>query len=163
MDDIRKAELDLRVEGEDGFVLEGHSLMSEISRDPLDLVTQTVETPADQVKLHMRTTARRVRLALDSQVRLPFRIVTNQGREITTTTSEIELEGDAPIQVRFIFYKCGTGEFQELEPTWISPTRWRAQFALAYHLRPCDEPCSRLGRRRRSWNFRRRYGAPYRL
>lgn len=42
MDDVRSAELNLRVEGEDGFVLEGRSLMSEISRDPLDLITQVI-------------------------------------------------------------------------------------------------------------------------
>jgi fumarylacetoacetate (FAA) hydrolase family protein len=42
IDDVRRARLDLRIEGEDGFVLEGHSSMSEISRDPLDLVAQTV-------------------------------------------------------------------------------------------------------------------------
>jgi fumarylacetoacetate (FAA) hydrolase family protein len=42
MDDVRKARLDLRIEGEEGFVLEGHSSMSEISRDPLDLVAQTI-------------------------------------------------------------------------------------------------------------------------
>lgn len=38
--DVRKAELDLRVTGEDGFVMDGHSTMAEISRDPLDLVGQ---------------------------------------------------------------------------------------------------------------------------
>ncbi|MGN6549112.1 MAG: fumarylacetoacetate hydrolase family protein [Pararhizobium sp.] len=42
LDDVRRADLDLRIEGEDGFVLEGHSTMREISRDPLDLVSQTV-------------------------------------------------------------------------------------------------------------------------
>lgn len=42
MDDVRAAELDLRVEGEDGFVLNGRSSMKEISRDPLDLVKQTI-------------------------------------------------------------------------------------------------------------------------
>ncbi|MGN6468750.1 MAG: fumarylacetoacetate hydrolase family protein [Rhizobiaceae bacterium] len=40
MDDVRRAELELIVEGEDGFVLNGHSSMKEISRDPLDLVRQ---------------------------------------------------------------------------------------------------------------------------
>jgi fumarylacetoacetate (FAA) hydrolase family protein len=34
MDDVRRAEIALRVEGTDGFVLEGRSSMSEISRDP---------------------------------------------------------------------------------------------------------------------------------
>lgn len=41
LDDVRSAELDLRVEGEDGFVLDGKSSMREISRDPTDLVAQT--------------------------------------------------------------------------------------------------------------------------
>ncbi len=40
MDDVRNAELDLMVEGDDGFVLKGSSSMKEISRDPLDLVGQ---------------------------------------------------------------------------------------------------------------------------
>lgn len=38
--DVRGAVLDLFVEGRDGFLLEGRSTMSEISRDPLDLVRQ---------------------------------------------------------------------------------------------------------------------------
>ena len=40
--ELRRAELELVVEGEDGFVLNGHSSMKEISRDPLDLVRQTI-------------------------------------------------------------------------------------------------------------------------
>ncbi|QFT30493.1 Fumarylacetoacetate (FAA) hydrolase family protein [Labrenzia sp. THAF82] len=40
MDDVRRLELDLKVTGEDGFTLSGHSTMTEISRDPLDLVAQ---------------------------------------------------------------------------------------------------------------------------
>nr|WP_111300547.1 fumarylacetoacetate hydrolase family protein [Paracoccus saliphilus] len=42
IDDVRKAELSLEVQGEDGFLLRGHSSMSQISRDPEDLVRQTV-------------------------------------------------------------------------------------------------------------------------
>jgi len=42
LDDVRQAELDLTVTGEDGYVLKGHSLMKEISRDPADLVAQTL-------------------------------------------------------------------------------------------------------------------------
>jgi fumarylacetoacetate (FAA) hydrolase family protein len=42
LDDVRGAELDLTVTGEDGFVLNGHSSMKEISRDPADLVSQTL-------------------------------------------------------------------------------------------------------------------------
>src|SRR5213075_948639 len=38
MDDVRKAEIALTVEGEDGFRLEGMSSMSRISRDPLDIM-----------------------------------------------------------------------------------------------------------------------------
>jgi len=40
LDDVRRLRLDLRVEGVDGFVMEGHSSMAEISRDPADLVAQ---------------------------------------------------------------------------------------------------------------------------
>jgi len=41
LDDVRSAELDLKVTGTDGFVLHGKSSMSKISRDPTDLVKQT--------------------------------------------------------------------------------------------------------------------------
>ncbi len=42
MDQVLAAELKLRVEGEDGFVLDGHSSMSQISRRPQDIVSQTI-------------------------------------------------------------------------------------------------------------------------
>ena len=42
MEDVRRAELTMRVEGEDGFVLEGHSSMTKISRDPAQIVAQTI-------------------------------------------------------------------------------------------------------------------------
>ncbi|MGR3745024.1 MAG: fumarylacetoacetate hydrolase family protein [Pseudooceanicola nanhaiensis] len=42
LDDVRRAELTLTVEGTDGYRLTGHSSMAEISRDPEDLVAQTV-------------------------------------------------------------------------------------------------------------------------
>lgn len=42
IEDVRKAELDLTVTGKDGYVLRGHSSMSEISRDPEDLVRQAI-------------------------------------------------------------------------------------------------------------------------
>ncbi len=41
LEEVRQAELTLTVSGPDGFLLEGHSSMREISRDPLDLVAQT--------------------------------------------------------------------------------------------------------------------------
>jgi fumarylacetoacetate (FAA) hydrolase family protein len=40
IDDVRNAEVELRVEGEDGFRLGGGSNMKQISRDPLELVAQ---------------------------------------------------------------------------------------------------------------------------
>ncbi|WP_299935071.1 fumarylacetoacetate hydrolase family protein [uncultured Pelagimonas sp.] len=42
LDDVRRAELSLKVTGADGFVLNGESSMAEISRDPEDLVRQTI-------------------------------------------------------------------------------------------------------------------------
>jgi fumarylacetoacetate (FAA) hydrolase family protein len=41
MDDVRQAVVSLRIEGEDGFVLEGESSMVHISRDPTELAAQT--------------------------------------------------------------------------------------------------------------------------
>jgi fumarylacetoacetate (FAA) hydrolase family protein len=42
LDDVRRMQLVLRVEGEDGFILNGASNMSKISRDPADLVRQMI-------------------------------------------------------------------------------------------------------------------------
>jgi len=42
LDDVRAAVVELEIEGEDGFALKGRSLMSEISRDPADLVHQAL-------------------------------------------------------------------------------------------------------------------------
>jgi fumarylacetoacetate (FAA) hydrolase family protein len=41
LDDVRQAELTLKVTGTDQFVMEGSSSMSRISRDPADLASQT--------------------------------------------------------------------------------------------------------------------------
>ncbi|WP_136162526.1 fumarylacetoacetate hydrolase family protein [Sphingomonas flavalba] len=43
LDDVRAADLTLTVDGRDGFRLAGESSMRQISRDPLDLVAQTIE------------------------------------------------------------------------------------------------------------------------
>tara|TARA_B100000678_G_scaffold7295_1_gene6181 strand:- start:1219 stop:2373 length:1155 start_codon:yes stop_codon:yes gene_type:complete len=42
MDDVRSCDVTLRIEGEDGYVLDGVSSMSEISRDPEDLMRQAI-------------------------------------------------------------------------------------------------------------------------
>jgi fumarylacetoacetate (FAA) hydrolase family protein len=42
LDDVRKMEIGLTVTGQDGFVLTGHSSIGRISRDPTDLVAQTI-------------------------------------------------------------------------------------------------------------------------
>lgn len=42
LDDVRNAEINMQVSGEDGFELTGYSSMKEISRDPEDIVSQTI-------------------------------------------------------------------------------------------------------------------------
>ena len=42
LDDVRNLELAMKVTGDDGFVLSDGSNMSKISRDPADLVKQTI-------------------------------------------------------------------------------------------------------------------------
>lgn len=44
IDDVRKLELSLCVEGAEGFQMKGHSSMREISRDPEDLVAQAINS-----------------------------------------------------------------------------------------------------------------------
>ena len=46
-EDVRRCELSITVEGTDGFTLAGSSSMAEISRDPVDLIAQTIG-PAHQ-------------------------------------------------------------------------------------------------------------------
>jgi fumarylacetoacetate (FAA) hydrolase family protein len=42
IDDVRREEVTLHVVGDDGYVLEASSPLTEISRDPLDIVTQVI-------------------------------------------------------------------------------------------------------------------------
>lgn len=42
LDDVRQAVVSLRIEGPEGFVLEGESSMTQISRDPAELAAQTL-------------------------------------------------------------------------------------------------------------------------
>jgi fumarylacetoacetate (FAA) hydrolase family protein len=42
LDDVRRAVVRLQITGDDGFSLEGESSMSQISRDPAELVAQTI-------------------------------------------------------------------------------------------------------------------------
>jgi fumarylacetoacetate (FAA) hydrolase family protein len=42
MDDVRDAQISLRIDGEDGYALDGASSMREISRDPAELVRQAL-------------------------------------------------------------------------------------------------------------------------
>ncbi len=42
LDDVRRCDLSLTVRGTDGFVMHGSSSLSQISRDPLDLVSQAL-------------------------------------------------------------------------------------------------------------------------
>ena len=44
LDDVRRMDVGLTVNGQDGFVLDGHSSISKISRDPTDLVAQIIGT-----------------------------------------------------------------------------------------------------------------------
>ena len=42
LDDVRRSQIGLRVDGQDGYVLNGMSSMAQISRDPVELVRQTL-------------------------------------------------------------------------------------------------------------------------
>ena len=42
LDHLRKAELEMKVTGEDGFVMQGHSNMAQISRDPTEIAAHAI-------------------------------------------------------------------------------------------------------------------------
>src|SRR5690242_12129544 len=42
VDDLRRTRIDIKVQGEDGFSVEGQYSLQQISRDPLDLVSQAL-------------------------------------------------------------------------------------------------------------------------
>jgi fumarylacetoacetate (FAA) hydrolase family protein len=44
IDDVRRCTVNLEVQGQDGFVMRGDSSLAKISRDPLDLVQQTLNS-----------------------------------------------------------------------------------------------------------------------
>ena len=77
LDDVRSAVVKLEIAGEEGFRLEGQSSMSQISRDPTELVGQTIgkhhcypgrlrAVPGHHVRAHRRSRRRRAR---DSRTR----------------------------------------------------------------------------------------------
>lgn len=73
------------------------------------------------------TNARRGLVPFTSPV---FRITTNLGREITTAGTEVELAGEAPVQIAHLLLDRGNGSIEPIIPEWTSPTTWRASLAL---------------------------------
>jgi fumarylacetoacetate (FAA) hydrolase family protein len=102
MDDVRNARLDLRIEGEDGFVLEGHSSMSEISRDPLDLVAQTIgrhHQYPDGFMLFLGTMFAAVKdrdAAGQGFTHKPGDVVTISNAELGSLTNRVRLSTECP-------------------------------------------------------------------
>ena len=56
---------------------------------------------------------------------VPFRITTNGGNDITTTSDRVTLEGEAPVQVATLLYLVNGTDPVRSEPIWLTPTRWR--------------------------------------
>jgi fumarylacetoacetate (FAA) hydrolase family protein len=78
VDDLRRTRIEIRVQGTDGFSVEGNYSLTQISRDPLDLVAQAVNrnhqypdrhraVPGNGVRAHARS--RRARARLHAQPR----------------------------------------------------------------------------------------------
>jgi hypothetical protein len=56
-----------------------------------------------------------------------FRVVTNGGRDFAVATESTTLDGEAPLEARFIVLAGGESP---LEPKWTSVTGWRITFPL---------------------------------
>ena len=65
LDDVRRMDISLTIKGDDGFMLEGRSSMSRISRDPADLASQLIGPRSDTLtaprdpRHHVRSVADR--------------------------------------------------------------------------------------------------------
>ncbi len=101
-----------------------------VSGPYFDALQQATQLSTVSIKNFLRSAAINAQKKLEPFTSVPFRITTNSGREITTDQALVELEGEAPIQVAFIFYQRGGDGFLALEPLWTGPTAWRASFDL---------------------------------
>ncbi len=71
-----------------------------------------------------------VRAEVQGSTTVAFRITTNGGRDISTNTLIVQLQGTAPVQMASLYFQRNGGEAELLQPTWTSPTQWRATFDL---------------------------------
>ncbi|MGH2626910.1 MAG: CotH kinase family protein, partial [Anaerolineales bacterium] len=96
----------------------------------LDALQKATAIGFTGIKSYLTTTSAQVRNLIQSSTTSPFRIVTNDGKDITTGAARIELTGDAPIQVVQVFHHRNDEDFEPLAPAWTSPVRWLASFDL---------------------------------
>lgn len=83
------------------------------------------------VKSYLDTTAASVRSTVRSSTTVTFRILTNSGANFTTPETQVELSGEAPVQVADIFYLlASTAEPERLSASWSNVTRWSGTFEL---------------------------------
>ena len=78
---------------------------------------------------HVSATALRV-AAIVAKLEVEFRIVTNEGQDMATTLSEVEIEGEAPLGVTSLFLQKDDEPVRQLAVEWATTTAWRASIAL---------------------------------
>ncbi|MBI4585101.1 MAG: lamin tail domain-containing protein [Planctomycetes bacterium] len=96
----------------------------------LDRLQRDVGIGTGGIKSFLASSDAVVRTQIQSSTAVPFQITTNNGNDWQVDAISADLEGDAPAQVAIIQYQHNDGAAQPLSPLWITPTHWKAAFAL---------------------------------
>ncbi len=66
-----------------------------------------------------------------ASINVDFEITSNDGEDFEVDEDTVELEGEASALVDTLTVQRNDGEIEPLNPTWVSPIRWRASLALS--------------------------------
>lgn len=96
----------------------------------LDAVQRDTGVSMSEPRSFIGNRAPIVRRQIEPFTQVPFRIVTNGGDDIATGATRLELEGEASVEIASLLVVRNAEAPMPLEPTWDTPTRWRARFDL---------------------------------
>ena len=99
----------------------------------LDAIARDTTVKTTPVKAVIERIATQVREATAASTELPLRISNPMGPDgIVAEDAELELIGEAPVQVVTLLARFGASPAQTLELTWTSATEWRATLSTVF-------------------------------
>ncbi len=103
----------------------------------LDAIERNNRVPAAALKPYITVSTDAVEQTLRPFTTIPLRILTGDGGSVTTESSPVTLQGEAPVQAASLLSQLNGGDIVALQPRWTSATEWRASFDV-------PEPVNRL-------------------